>query len=93
MRGKLLFRDYDENSNIIKMQCGKCGQIKSIDCFNKDKSQKDGYHTTCKSCRAVYRLQNKDKRFDYDKEYYNKNRDKILERKKEYYKNKKEEQK
>ena len=82
MRGKLLFRDYDDNGIITKMQCGKCGQIKSIDCFNKDKSQKHGYHTICKSCRAVYRSQNKDKRFDYDKEYYNKNRDTILERKK-----------
>lgn len=93
MRGKLLFREYDKNGNIIKMQCGKCGQIKSIDCFNKDKSQKDGYHTICKSCRTEYRAKNKVKRSEYDKQYYSTNKEKILERKKEYYKNKKEEQK
>ena len=31
-------------------KCSKCLESKTYDKFNKDKTKKDGYHTTCKEC-------------------------------------------
>lgn len=53
MRGKLLFREYDKNGKIIKLQCWKCGEVKNIDCFNKDKARKDGYSILYECIRRV----------------------------------------
>ena len=35
-------------------KCTKCGEIKPHSEFHKDKSRKDGYATSCKSCRKKY---------------------------------------
>lgn len=31
-------------------RCGKCKEEKSLDCFNKNVSKKDGLQTTCNEC-------------------------------------------
>ena len=45
--------------------CNKCNEVKSYEFFNKQKSYKDGYQTTCKSCvnknTREYYLKNKEK--------------------------------
>ena len=48
-------------------KCNKCGEVKLLDCFSKDKTNKDGYKSGCKKCLSA----------SYDK-YYAKNREKIL---------------
>lgn len=50
MRGKRLYREYDGEGNLIKLECGKCHEIKSIDNFHKSKKGTDGYITTCRNC-------------------------------------------
>jgi hypothetical protein len=61
--------------------CSKCKEVKSYEFFNKHKSYKDGYQTTCKKCinevSKKYNLQNKERLDKYRNEYY-----------KEYFKNK-----
>ncbi len=57
-------------------KCNKCGKIKDIIEFNKQKSSKDGYARHCKECIA--------KRW---KEYYRKNKQKINAHENERYAN------
>ena len=54
MGGKRLFREYDENGELIKLECSHCREIKSVDNFNKDKTSKDGYSNKCKECICIY---------------------------------------
>jgi hypothetical protein len=53
--------------------CNKCNQVKSYEFFYKNKSYKDGYQTTCKSCMV-----------QTTKKYYLKNKDYCKEKQKEY---------
>lgn len=36
--------------------CGRCGQIKDLSCFNKDKYTKSGYRSQCKECMTNERI-------------------------------------
>lgn len=36
-------------------QCGKCGVIRSIDDFYRDKTRKDGREWICKECKKAYK--------------------------------------
>ena len=38
-------------------KCSRCHEDKSIDCFNKEKTSKDGYSVYCKECRKNIRHQ------------------------------------
>lgn len=60
--------------------CSKCGIEKDTDSFYKDKCQKDGYQTQCKSCKKYYNKINakhinliskqwREKHPNYNKEY------------------------
>ena len=53
--------------------CIKCNESKSYEFFTKQKSYKDGYKKTCKTCL--------NKNF---KEYYLNNKEKLIEKKKKY---------
>jgi hypothetical protein len=79
--------------------CNKCNQVKSYEFFNKHKSYKDDYQTTCKSCinknTKEYYLKNKEKLKicvknnkdyykKYAKEYSEKNKEKLKEYQKQY---------
>jgi len=71
-------------------RCSKCGEIKPISEFNKDISRKDGCASSCKACKKLYRLENKERISEYRKEYYPRYRleheKELSEYKKEYYK-------
>lgn len=41
--------------------CNKCGEVKSLDEFHKDKKRKDGYCHSCKICIKQYRQSEKGK--------------------------------
>ena len=82
MSKRLLYREYDEKGNLIKLECCKCGEIKSVNNFNKSKSKKDGYVVTCKECRQ-----------NYVRNHYKNNKEKILNQCKEYRINNKEKEK
>ena len=82
-------------------KCSKCGEVKSLGEFNKDKNKKDGLRSQCKACTKAYSEDNKEKKKEYRdrnkqraKEYsalYRKNnKENLLEKKREYYHKNKE---
>ena len=61
---------------LLKIKkCSKCGEVKSINEFCKDKNRKDNYGLWCKNCRSMYL-----------KNYRKKNINKIKIAKKDEYK-------
>ena len=54
--------------------CSKCGLLRDIDYFNKDKRAKDGLRSQCKICERIYRKpyelnRDKNKKREYSKKY------------------------
>jgi hypothetical protein len=71
--------------------CKKCGEEKEIEEFSKDKYSADGFTTSCKMCRNLYKKENKDKLKIQAKEYRENNSEKLKNDRKIYYKNNKKE--
>jgi len=74
-------------------ECKKCGQVKPIDEFGKDKYSSDGFTCYCKECRNLqskkYYSKHKDEIKLQKKEYREKNPDKIINTRRKYkYRNK-----
>jgi len=82
--------------------CTVCKENKHLDCFNRNKNNRDGLECRCKPCRRIYRQQNKEeinkKQFfyreknkelykNYWQEYCIKNKEKKSKYIKEYQKN------
>ena len=76
----------------ITKKCTKCGEVKSLSAFSKDKSRKSGYHYTCKCCEKdyikvyckAYSYVNKEKIKNRLKVYYEANKDEIKSIQKTY---------
>jgi hypothetical protein len=45
--------DEQETEHIRMKSCNRCLIEQTIDCFNKDRSKKDGYHGICKVCEKI----------------------------------------
>jgi hypothetical protein len=77
--------------------CGKCKEEKDICFFGRDKKTKDGLKWSCNECRKLesklYRENNKEKRSETLKKFYEKNKEKELLRFKTYRENNKEKRK
>ena len=58
-------------------KCSKCGIQKPLVEFSRNKSTKDGHTRQCKSCKAQYRAQNKEKIAKRNARYYEENKEKI----------------
>lgn len=56
--------------------CTKCNKEKPLTEFNRDRSRKDGYRSSCRSCSKQSK--------EYQQKYYLKNKNEILEKTKEY---------
>lgn len=39
---------------LLEKCCSKCGIIKSLDQYRRDKSRKDGLHSSCRECEKKY---------------------------------------
>lgn len=63
--------------------CKKCGELKPLDQFSTNKSNKDGHNNECKACekirKAAYYLKNKDKILARNKQWHEENRDQAIE--------------
>jgi len=70
--------------------CSKCGQIKELDKFNKNKSFKDGLASWCKECSKKYFKNNKEKIKKSRKEYFKNNKENRKKYQKEYRESNKE---
>jgi len=75
-------------------KCYKCGLIKELAQFNKNKSKKDGLATECKICKKLqdkkYREENSDYYKQYNHKYNVEHKRALYEQKKEYIANNKE---
>jgi hypothetical protein len=58
-------------------QCTKCGQLKELTEFNKQKASKDGLKTICKSCKKISNKNYREHNPDYSKVYYQDNKERI----------------
>lgn len=66
--------------------CTKCGEFKSFNEFAKNSRNKtDGRQPKCKVCNKKYRLENVEKRKEYDKKYTKRNSEYVRERKKKWH--------
>jgi hypothetical protein len=58
-------------------RCPKCGEVKFIDEFYKNKSKKDGFNWWCKNCNTKYRKNNLKKASEYVKKWQRNNLKKV----------------
>ena len=69
--------------------CTKCGVVKPLDDFHRDKRSPDGRRSDCKECVREYKRryleENRDKERERNRRYHEENRDKVRERKHHYY--------
>lgn len=85
---RILFREYNEDGNLIRLECRKCREIKGIENFSHDKKSINGIKTLCKSCDEKYRCENKDKFKEWQKQHYTKNKEFISKQHREQRNNK-----
>jgi hypothetical protein len=94
----------DRKVKMETKKCSKCGEVKSVSEFSKDKSRKDGSCNQCKSCVNQYYQDHKEERKQYNKQYYQDHREerkqykqdhkeKIKQYDKQYYQDRREEKK
>lgn len=73
-------------SKVEYKHCFKCKEWKTLNVFNKNKNVWDGLNRKCRECEKQYRLLNKERLAEKNKQYRISNKEKI----KEYKKNNKE---
>ena len=59
--------------------CSKCKKEKPLSEYHKNKTQPDGYHNWCKKCLIEFRINYKEKKHKYDKQYHLDNRERKCE--------------
>ena len=73
----------------VTKRCTKCGEVKSLEEFHKNRAAKDGLQNHCKSCIAEYGRKRYAERGDEVRTrvraYRAENREKVLEAKRAYY--------
>ena len=78
----------DVDMNSITKKCFKCGKIKDIADFHKNKSRKDGHTEICKDCAKtssnLWYSENKDRAAKRSKEYRSIHKDNLLQRAREW---------
>ena len=93
-RKSKLYREYDEEGQLIKLECSNCHVIKTVDNFYKRKNIKDGVVTKCKKCtcerQKQYQLEHKEEIAEYSRKYYEDNKEKLKEYNQQYRENNKE---
>ena len=70
---------------IPQKRCSKCGELKPLDAFHKNKSQKDGLAHYCRACRVEYSAANAEYINEYARAYRASHIEKERERSHAYY--------
>ena len=82
------------NCPYTMRMCSKCGEVKFLFKFKKDKGRKYGFRKECKECVSEYNKQyyqdNKEEISEKEKQYRQDNKEKISKREKQYYQDNKE---
>jgi len=67
------------NTIIDTKQCTKCGEVKSVEEFNKRSANKDGLRSQCKECAKAHYQANREEKLEYQKAYDQEYREEKLE--------------
>jgi hypothetical protein len=77
-------------------ECSKCGEIKSTTSFYKDRYQRCGFRSECKTCFAKYDAAHykatAEQHADYNRAYYQGHKEQHAAYMRQWYQNKKEKQ-
>lgn len=68
----------------MQKKCKKCGEVKDLSDFHKNKTTRDGLNNKCRKCCAAYYQANKESLLEYKRKYYEANRERLLVQQKEY---------
>ncbi len=60
---------------LTEKRCGKCGEVKPLDGFPKDRTRADGLNYRCRACLTAYRAAHKDERNEYRRKWRENNLD------------------
>ena len=64
-------------------RCTKCGEVKSLDAFNRDRKRSLGRRSRCRACQRIYdrtwREANRDRKREYNRAWREANRDRRRE--------------
>jgi len=74
-------------TTITSKTCSKCKILKDLSNFGNLKCSPDGYRYDCKSCRKIYRENNKEEIKIKQHEFYENNKNELLIKNKEYREN------
>lgn len=77
-------RPRDERRWTVK-PCTRCGEVKPLDEFNRNKRKKDGRDPNCKACAKAYYRANRERILANKVEYHEANKDRINPRQREYH--------
>jgi len=72
---------------ITQKRCAKCGVVKNVEGFSKNRSTRDGFDGRCKNCRKDFKkfFIDKDKEKKRSVQYYKEHRKNFIQHSKEYY--------
>ena len=74
---------------MIQKTCKKCGEVKELTLFYKDKNLKDGHMNLCKECHTEHQKkryqENRLEKIEYQKKYAKKNAEQIREYQRKWY--------
>lgn len=65
-------------------KCSKCRLLKDLCYFNKNRTSKSGYQSTCKQCQKEYQQNHKNKIKESKRAWFQENKEKISKQQKEY---------
>ena len=69
---------------MSRKRCSKCGEMKGVESFSRNRSRRDGLDHRCKACQRRYREENREKILERKRLHYEENREKILEYSRRY---------
>ena len=97
MGKKVIYKEYNDDGEIIKIQCRTCHQLKDVNCFARTwRSWESAYNTQCKDCVNKYchsyrrREWKKEHYAELSKAYRETHYDELIEKQKQYYKDNKD---
>lgn len=66
-----------------KKKCSKCGEVKDLSNFSRNKARYDGFQNNCKECNKLERIKRSEEHKNYMREYYKENKETLAEKYKE----------